>query len=440
MDTTPAPNDLPVFPPEEFASRIERVRAEMDRRGLAGLLVSSPENLYYLTGLDHMGYFAFQALLLPLEGEASVISRAMERATMRDQVPHLRHVGYADGGPKITARSEDDAVFTVVNEEGRQAGLRPWEMSLGVETREAGSADTSAEAGGPGDAVADAIRHAGLRGETIGLEKASTFLPLRVVESIFDALPHLEWEDASGLVDDIRLVQSPREQERTRAAARISDTMMLSAIATAGEGVPTHDVMAAIYDSMFRRGGTYPGFVPLVRSTRTLSHEHGTWQSGELRHGDLLFLEMAGCVRRYHAPLGRLLFLGDAPDGARRMLDVCRRAQDAAAEAIGPGARAREVYAAWQGVVDAAELDGYHRHHCGYSVGIGYPPSWSGSGVPVGLRASSDLELGSGMVFHLMSWLLRTGRGDAFLSDTILVTDDGCEFLTRVSRKLHWRS
>lgn len=436
METIPA-NQLPVFPPEEFASRVERVRAEMDRRGLAALLVSSPENLYYLTGLDHMGYFAFQALLLPLEGEPSIVSRAMERETLRDQVPHLRHVGYADGGPKMPARGEDDAVFTVVNESGRQAGLRPWEMSVGVETREAGGMHP---AGDPGDGVADAIRHAGLEGKTIGLEKASTFLPLRVVESIFDALPHLEWEDASGLVDDIRLVQSPREQERTRAAARISDTMMLSAMAAAGEGVPTHDVMAAIYDSMFRRGGTYPGFVPLVRTTRTLSHEHGTWQSGELQRGDLLFLEMAGCVRRYHAPLGRLLFLGEPPDGARRMLDVCRRAQDAAAETLGPGARAREVYAAWQGVVDDAGLDGYHRHHCGYSVGIGYPPSWSGSGVPVGLRASSDLELRSGMVFHLMSWLLRTGRGDAFLSDTVLVTDDGCEFLTRVSRDLHRRS
>lgn len=37
------------------------------------------------------------------------------------------------------------------------------------------------------------------------------------------------------------------------------------------------------------------------------------------------------------------------------------------------------------------------------------------------------------MVFHLMSWLLRSGHGDAFLSDTIVVTDNGCEFLTTVN-------
>jgi len=228
-------------------------------------------------------------------------------------------------------------------------------------------------------------------------------------------------------------VQSPLEIQRTRQAAAVSDAMMLAAVAAAGQGMATHDVMAAIYDTM-RRGGTYPGFVPLVRTTRTLEHEHGTWQEGKLRRGDLLFLEMAGCVRRYHAPLGRLVFVGKAPRRAAWADEVCREAMMRAAETIGPGVKAGEVYRAWHGRLDEAGLSTYTRHHCGYSVGIGYPPSWSGSGVPVGLREDSEMELRQGMVFHLMSWLLRTGKGDAFLSDTVVVTADGCELLTTVAR------
>jgi Xaa-Pro dipeptidase len=46
------------------------------------------------------------------------------------------------------------------------------------------------------------------------------------------------------------------------------------------------------------------------------------------------------------------------------------------------------------------------------------------------------MKLEAGMVFHLMSWLLRTGRGDSFLSDTIVVTGNGCEFLTGVAREV----
>jgi Xaa-Pro dipeptidase len=49
------------------------------------------------------------------------------------------------------------------------------------------------------------------------------------------------------------------------------------------------------------------------------------------------------------------------------------------------------------------------------------------------------MKLETGMVFHLMSWLLRTGKGDSFLSDTVVVTKDGCEWLTSVTRKVYAR-
>jgi Xaa-Pro dipeptidase len=143
---------------------------------------------------------------------------------------------------------------------------------------------------------------------------------------------------------------------------------------------------------------------------------------------------MAGCMQRYHAPMGRLVFIDDAPPSAAAINAVCQEAMAAAADGIRPDARAGDVYDAWQSVLNRNRLEKYTRHHCGYSIGIGYPPSWSGSGVPVGLRLNSDMKLKAGMVFHLMSWLLRSDAGDAFLSDTIVVTADGCEFLTTLDR------
>jgi Xaa-Pro dipeptidase len=126
------------------------------------------------------------------------------------------------------------------------------------------------------------------------------------------------------------------------------------------------------------------------------------------------------------------VFIGKQSTRARRVHETCRAAMQRAAETIGPGVAADEVYRAWESAVQEAGFGSYTRHHCGYAVGIGFPPSWSGSGTPRGMRKGSDLKLEEGMVFHLMSWLLRTGRGDAFLSDTVLVTGEGCEFLTRV--------
>jgi Xaa-Pro dipeptidase len=427
----------PVFPPEEYDRRLAAVRISMQRRGLDGVLISSPENIYYLCGLDHMGYFAYQALVVPLDGPVVLITRAMEKITVVDQVPHLLHVGYADGAPPPARAKEGEVVFATLDDAGRAAGLQPWEASLGVDVR--GPGVPVGEVSAPVSGTADAVAKAGLGTAKIGIELASTFLPYKIVDGIKRALPQATFVDCSGVVDDCRAVQSPLEIERTRAAAAVSDSMMLAAIAAAGPDQEEHDVMAAIYDTMFRRGGTYPGFVPLVRSTRTLGHEHGTWKEGRLQAGDILFLEMAGCVRRYHAPMGRLVFIGEAPGDAERALEICHDAMKYAADAIKPGTRAQDVYAAWQGHLDSVGLSAYTRHHCGYSVGIGYPPSWSGSGVPLGLRKGSTMRLEEGMVFHLMSWLLRTGQGDSFLSDTVVVTSDGCEWLTRVPRSIYVR-
>ncbi|MCS4503761.1 Ectoine hydrolase [wastewater metagenome] len=403
------------FSDAEYERRRRLVRERMSEQGHDALLIASPENINYLSGLDHMGYFACQLLIFPAKGQPMLVTRAMEQAVVRDQVPDLIHIGYTDG----SAPAADDplSLTGAAGEITREPRRRPPLMSSAA-VRE----------------TVRALNDAGLASGQIAVDQTSTFLPYAVLDGIIEGTPEANWEDIGSLIDDVRLVQSADELALTREAAAISDSMMLSAIATAGTGMNAREVMAAIYDAMFRRGGTYPGFVPLVRTTANLDHEHGTWEDRNLVHGDLLFLEMSGCVRRYHAPMGRLAFIGEQPAEAQRINEICQEAMMAAAGTIAPGVPAGDVYEAWQGVLDRNGLSHYHRHHCGYSVGIGYPPSWSGSGVPVGLRRNSDMKLREGMVFHLMSWLLGSGQGDAFLSDTITVTGTGCEFLTTVNR------
>jgi Xaa-Pro dipeptidase len=422
------------FPISEYDARLEKLRARMEERGLGGMLVTAPENVFYLTGLEHQGYFAYQALVVALDGPPILVTRAMERATVGDQVPWVVHMGYSDGVDPLPApeRDSEDIVLAERTDTGQPVGLRPWEMSAGVTV----SGPLASNEQIPIRKTLEALRAAGLESGRIGLEMWSSFLPVSIANGVMEGLSAVDWKDESDLVNDCRLVQSELELACTRKAARITESMLLSAVAAAGAGVPEHDVMAAVYSSMFRRGGTYPGFIPLVRSTRTIAHEHGTWTESAIKSRDLLFVELAGCVRRYHAPAGRLVFIGRAPASAHKMQRVCEEAMMNAAREIGPGAIANDVYRAWQETVDRAGLEGYTRHHCGYAVGIGFPPSWSGGGTPRGLRKGSDMKLQPGMVFHLMSWLLRTGKGDSFLSDTIVVTDDGCEFLTDVSREV----
>jgi Xaa-Pro dipeptidase len=375
------------FTAEEFAARVARTRAAMRERGLAALCVVGPENICYLLGLNHQGYFAFTLLVLPLEGEPLLVTRAMERPTIEAQVPGCVHVPFGDG--------ED-----------------------------------------PAAAAARAIRKATARGERVGVERTSMYLPVAIWERLRDGLDDLDWADGSGLVDAIRAVKSPAEVACMRRAAAISDRAVQAGIAAIGAGASDRQVAAAVYHALLQAGSEHPGIVPLIRPSELLVHEHVTGPSGRvLAAGDALLLELSASVGRYHAPLSRMVYLGRAPAGTERATGIALGAQEAVRAALRPGAVIGEVYATWQRAIDEGlGHPRYRRHNCGYLVGIGFQPSWVGGGVPVGIRAGGDLVVEEGMTFHVLSWLLGQEPADYVVSDTMLVTAAGGEVLTTTPR------
>lgn len=375
------------FSDEEYQQRLLSVRERMAAQELACLLVSKPENIYYLTGLDHQGFFAHHLLIVPVDGDCTLVARSMERATIEAQVREVRFVGYGDS---------DD----------------------------------------PADISTQVLRELGVEAGPIGVEKHSLCLPPSIYDGLREELSAASWTDASWLVDEVRLVKSPLELEYTRQAACVSDAMMKAALDVARPGVNERAVAARIHEAMILAGGEYPGFAPFIRPSPRLAQEHTTWRNRELRSGEALLLEMAGCVNRYHAPLGRFVYLGHAPRDADVIATVAHEAFSAVVDIVHPGISGAEAYASWQRCVDRAGLSHYRRHHCGYLVGLGFPPSWTGGNHVVGLRHDSELILRSGMVFHLMSWLLGSGKGDYFISNTAVLTDTGCEVLTRCDHPL----
>jgi len=374
------------FAAEEFATRLEATRDLMARRHLTTLCLVGPENVYYLSGLDHQGYFAFTMLVLPLTGRPLLITRAMERETVAAQVADCLHIPFQDGAD-------------------------------------------------PASTAARAIRDATEAGGRVAVELASMYLSVSVWKGLRSHLGDVRLVDGSGLVESARAVKSTAEIGYVRRAAAISDAAMQAGIAAAHPGVNERDVAATVYDAMIRAGGEYPGFVPLVRSRDILLQEHVTWRDHVAPAGDALFLELSGVSGRYHAPCSRMVFLGAAPPGTDMAGGIALDGLAAVREALRPGAVAAEVYAAWQKVVDTGlGHRRYRRHHCGYLTGIGFPPSWVGGSVVEGLRYDSDLEIRAGMVFHVLSWILDQEPADYVVSDTMLVTADGGEVLTTTDR------
>ena len=369
-----------VFPGAELDSRLAAVRRDMSRSGLDALIVSVPENIYYLTGLDHWGFFACHVLVVPAEGGMALTCRAMERITVENQVDNAEFHGHAD--------TEELADFVV-----------------------------------------KILHDRGLSSARLGIEKRSLFMTPRIYEGIL-AGTEADWVDGSGIIDELRLVKSPLEQEYTRKAAAAADAGTLAAIDAIRDGASDYEIAAECNRAMILAGSEYPGFGPFIRPTTRLGEEHTTWRGDVFHNGDAVFLEIGGAYRKYQAPMGRLVYVGSAPPGAEESSELAIRGMQAICDALKPGATAGEVYQAWKDVANGAGLFDYHRHHCGYMVSIGFPPSWTGGSMVTSLQPGSTRELKAGMTFHAHSWFTNTDVVDYFISNTVMLTENGAENLT----------
>ena len=177
------------FSEAEYQSRLAAVRRRMAQQGLDVCLISTPENIFYLTGLDHWGYFAAHVLLVPADGEMTLITRAMEQVTVAHQVKNARFAGHDD------SETAADVAIRLLAERGF-ARARPT---------------------GAAEAVALEPGERAPRRARIGLEHWSSGLPFGLAARLMADLTGTSWVDTTGLVDALRLVKSPAEQRCMRS-------------------------------------------------------------------------------------------------------------------------------------------------------------------------------------------------------------------------------
>jgi Xaa-Pro dipeptidase len=185
---------------------VERVALALD-----AALISTPENIFYLTGLDHWGYFAPHILIVPADGELVLVTRAMERVSIETYVRNARFEGHAD-----TETAADLAVRIL---RGRFAAPA-----------------------------------------RLGLEHWSAGLSFGFGRALGAGLADVDWHDMTGLVDAMRLVKSPAEQALMRQAAGVTDAAVAAAMAAIGAGADEREVAAECHAAMIRAGGDTPGF------------------------------------------------------------------------------------------------------------------------------------------------------------------------------------
>jgi ectoine hydrolase len=231
-------------------------------------------------------------------------------------------------------------------------------------------------------------------------------------------------------------VKSPDEIMFIRKAARISEKIIRTGIELARPGIRKNELVAEISRQAIlgvgEDWGDYPAIVPLTPSGIDATAPHLTWNGEEMRTGEATFFELAGCYRRYHAPLCRSVHLGKPP---QRMIDASAaltEGLEAGLDAARAGNRACDVANALNAALARVGIDRGGR--CGYPIGLSYPPDWGER--TVSLRPTDETVLEPGMTFHFMPGLWLDDWGIE-TTEPILIRESGpAEALCGVERKL----
>jgi Xaa-Pro dipeptidase len=376
------------FTREELADRRKRAVELIQKRGLDGLLMFRQESMYYLTGYDTFGYVFFQCLYLGADGRLMLLTRA----------PDLLQA-------KHTSVIED---------------IRIW-----VDGPEAQ----------PAVQLKDFLRGLGCGGKKLGVEYEAYGLTGRNALRLNNALDGFcKLDDASDLVSRLRVVKSPAEIAYVRKAAELADLALDEAHRLAGPGAFEGDIIAAMQGAVFRGGGDDPANEYIIGSGQdALLCRYFTGRR-TLDARDQLTLEFAGAYRHYHACLMRTIPIGEPMSGQREMHKVSVDALEACKAALKPGRPIGEVFDAYARVCDAAGHRAHRLNATGYSLGTTFAPNWMD--WPMFYHGNPE-PAAPGMVFFIHIIIFDAERGIAMTNGhTVLVTDKGCEALSKRSSEL----
>ncbi len=372
----------------ELAQRRVNVVSELNARGLAALLIFRQESMYYLTGYDTTGYSQFQCLYLGADRRLVLLTRSAD----------LRQA-------RLTSVIEDIRLW--VDSANSNPGLDLWQI----------------------------LEEQGCRGQRVGVEMEAWCLTAARWEQVKEAVAgRCEFEDCSELVSQFRLVKSKAELGYVRRAATLADDALAAAHRLAKPGTPEQEVLAGMHSVVFQGGGDYAASRYIIGSGENALMVRNFTGYGSLGDNDQLQLEFGGAFRHYHSCLMRTILTGEASPRQVAMHAACRDALQACKEAARPGSTYGDIFAAHADALDRAGFGEHRLNACGYSLGALYPPTWMD--WPMIFRGN-PVVVQPNMVIFMHMILLDWDRKLAMsVGDTVLITPNGCETLTKMGTDL----
>jgi Xaa-Pro aminopeptidase len=265
-----------------------------------------------------------------------------------------------------------------------------------------------------------------LSGRRVGFEEQH--LPHALYRALVDA--GVDAQPTSGLVEGLRAVKDDDEIEKIRRASALSDEVF-AALARERFSGRSERELAWWIERSFREGGASGvSFEAVVGAGATAASPHAVPGDEPIPTGVLVVVD-AGCVLDgYCSDCTRTFAVGEISDRLQELYALCLEAQLAGLAAVAPGVAGADADAASRRLIEEAGLGWAYGHGMGHGVGLQIHEAPT-------LRPESKDVLAVGNVVSVEPGIYIPEEGAGVrIEDLVLVTDEGCERLTRFDKEL----
>lgn len=358
------------LPSSEFRNRIRRLLARQRTLRLDVILLVTPVNRYYFTGLD-----ASNGVLLTEPGQTPSFHTDSRYLTMARRL-----------APWLPCR----ALWRPADEPAVLAGMGAGWRRIGFE----------------------------------GRMDAARFLRLRA------ALPDAEWVDVTAETDRLRAVKSPAEQARLRAAVEANDRLFAELLRGIRPGMSEWTIRTLARREADRMGQG-EAFDTIVCAGRNAAEPHHNPNDTLLRRSQPLLIDLGLKLDHYCSDMTRCTVFGTPSRLFRELHGIVLKANRRAVRAIRPGRLCRDIDALARDTIARAGYGAFFGHGLGHGLGLEVHETPS-------LSPACATVLEPGMVVTVEPGIYLPGRLGVRIEDVVLVTDSGCEVLTRTPHQIGW--
>lgn len=353
--------------------RVTALRSKMFAQGLDALLITRPENQYYLSGFSGGEYLDATVLLSADQAWISTDSRYYEDVKQRAPEFKLLEAGYDRNKPL---------------------------------------ADFAAE----------------VKPKTMGFEATHLTLATFKDWSKVARKAGFKLVPTKGLVEELRLVKEPTELEWIRRAVELTDRAFAHFCATVKPGMTEKQAAWIIEKFMRESGADKIAFDLIVASGPNGALPHAIPSDRVIQRGEPIVVDIGCRIQHYHSDLTRTVCLGEPADGQfLKVYNTVLKAQEYAEKKIRAGIKGKRADAFARNLIAKSGFEPFG-HGLGHGVGLAVHEG------PRASKLSKDVYR-AGMTLTIEPGIYIPGWGGVRIEDLVVIRDDGVEVLSQASKE-----